>query len=96
MTGHGRPQVNEPLIRLILQYLIQHPDAKDTPEGIRKWWLPEGHGDGGRDDVQRALDLLTARGWLRKRGRIPSKEIYGVNKDCIPEIRSFLLSGVSL
>jgi hypothetical protein len=83
-------------MRLILQYCIEHPDAKDTPEGIQKWWLPKGQMDRGIDEVQSALDLLISRGWLRKRGRIPSKEIYGINKDCIPEIRSFLSSGLSL
>jgi hypothetical protein len=77
-------------MRGILQYLVKHPDAKDTPEGIYKWWLPEGHSDRGRDEVQRALDLLTSKGWLTKRGTIPSKEFYGINKDRLHEIRSFL------
>jgi hypothetical protein len=77
-------------MRGILQYLVKHPDAKDTPEGIYKWWLPEGHSDRGRDEVQRALDLLTSNGWLTKRGTIPSKEFYGINKDRLHEIRSFL------
>jgi hypothetical protein len=91
----GPLQIDETLIRLILQYLIDHPDAKDTSEGIQKWWLPEGHSDRSRDEVQSALNLLSSKGWVTKRGRIPSKEIYGINKDCISEIRSFLLSGAS-
>jgi hypothetical protein len=45
------------------------------------------------DEVQSAVDLLIVKGWLTKRGRIPSKEIYGMTKDRIPEIRNFLLSG---
>jgi hypothetical protein len=70
--------------------LVEHPDAKDTPEGIYKWWRPERHANWGRDEVQNALDLLTLKGWLTKRGKIPSKEFYGINKDRLPEIRRFL------
>jgi hypothetical protein len=93
LSEDGQSRSDQPFVRLILQYLIEHPDAKDTTQGIHKWWLPKGHSDRGTDEVQSALDLLTSKGWLRKRGRIPSKEIYGINKDCIPEIRSFLVSG---
>jgi hypothetical protein len=59
-------------------------------EGILKWWSPDGH-VWGRGEVQDALDLLTSKGWLTKRGTVPSKEIYGINKDRLQEIRSFLL-----
>lgn len=24
----------------ILQYLVEHPQARDTVEGVLKWWLP--------------------------------------------------------
>jgi hypothetical protein len=30
------------VIRHILQYLIDHPDAKDTTQGILRWWLVGG------------------------------------------------------
>jgi hypothetical protein len=81
----------EQVIREILQYLVEHPDAKDTPEGIYKWWLPKGQSERGRDEVQKALDLLTSKGWLTKRGAVPAKEFYGINKDRLQEIRRFLL-----
>jgi Fe2+ or Zn2+ uptake regulation protein len=85
----------EKLIQEVLQYLVEHPDAKDTAEGILKWWLSDGH-RWGRSEVQAALDLLTSKGWLTKRQTIPSKEIYGINKDQLQEITSFLQpSGVS-
>jgi len=77
------------VIRGILQYLVEHPDAKDTIEGILKWWLPDGH-RWGRGEVQKALDLLVSKAWLTKRVTIPTKEVYGINKDRTQEIRSFL------
>ncbi len=80
-------------IRWILEYCIHHPDAKDTPDGIYKWWLPEGPDAWGREDVQKALDVLTAQGWLKKRDTPPSKKIYGINKDQLEEIKQFLILG---
>jgi hypothetical protein len=78
------------VIREILQYLIKNPDAKDTLEGIHKWWLPKGHSKQGRDEVQKAVDWLISKGWLTERGTIPSKEIYGINRDRLSEIKRFL------
>jgi hypothetical protein len=90
LTDKNQSRGGEQAIREILQYLIKNPDAKDTLEGIYKWWLPKWHRKQGRAEVQQAVDLLTLRGWLTKRGTIPSKEIYGINRDRLPEIESFL------
>jgi Fe2+ or Zn2+ uptake regulation protein len=89
LSHQDQPGGQEQVIREILQYLVKHPDAKDTAEGVLKWWLADGH-RWGRRDVQKALDLLTAKGWLTKRGTVPSKEFYGIKKNRLQEIRSFL------
>jgi len=78
------------VIRGILHYWVEHVDAKDTPEGILKWWLPESQGEWGKEDVQKALDFLTSKGWLTKRETTRAKRIYGVNKDRVEEIKTFL------
>jgi len=86
----GQPGGEEQVIVEMLQQCIKYPDRKDTIQGILKWWLPEGRTDWRQEEVQKALDLLTSKEWLTKRGTIPSKEIYGINKDRLQEIRSFL------
>jgi hypothetical protein len=76
-------------IREILQYLIDNPEAKDTLQGILRWWLPN-EVDRGEAEVQEALDGLVANGWLTQRRMTPSRTLYGLNKDNLEEIRAFL------
>jgi hypothetical protein len=81
----------EKVIRGILHYCVRYPDAKDTPEGILKWWLAEGRGEWGKEDIQKALDMLTSKGWLLKRKTRQSEEIYGLNKEHLQEITDFMM-----
>ena len=78
------------LIRHILQYLIAHPDAKDSLEGILRWWLPGGLGAWEEGEVLEALDALVTRGWLTWRFITPSQSLYGMNREKLEEIRRFL------
>ena len=52
------------LMREILQYLTAHPDAKDTVDGILKWWLPGHPIEWEKEEVQETLDHLVSKGWL--------------------------------
>jgi hypothetical protein len=74
----------------ILLYLVEHPDAKDTREGILKWWVPAGRGETEDVRIQEALQDLVERGWIVERETAASKKIYGLNKDQLPRIRKFL------
>ena len=77
------------VIRYILHYLIEHPDAKDTIQGILRWWLPGGISEWEEEAVQEALDGLVARGWLTQRQTTPSQQLYGLNKEKLEEIKVF-------
>ena len=76
--------------RQILHYLSEHPDAKDTIQGILRWWLPSTPVELRHAEVQEALEFLVARGWVTKRRLTTSRELYGVNKEKLQEIKSFL------
>jgi len=89
LSDRNQAESVEQVIREILQYLVEHPDAKDTMEGILKWWLPVGCGK-GHERVQKALDFLTSKGWLTERKTTRLKKIYGVNKDQLKEVKNFL------
>jgi DNA-binding GntR family transcriptional regulator len=47
------------------QYLLDHPAACDTEEGIAAWWLP-GRLGLSRDDVRSALRILELEGLVRR------------------------------
>jgi hypothetical protein len=78
------------VIREILRYLIDHPDAKDTIQGILLWWLPGDLAIWEEEDLREALELLVAKGWLTQRQTTPSQKIYGMNTEKLEEIKAFL------
>jgi hypothetical protein len=81
------------MAREIMSYWLERPDAKDTIEGIQKWWLLRKNvPQRKRADVQGALDSLTSKGWLIKREIAPSTNLYGINPERIDEIKEFLRS----
>jgi hypothetical protein len=82
--------VRQKAMEEILRYLIQHPDAKDTPEGILKWWISKSQAELDGKVVQEILDFLVSKEWLIKREITPSPKIYGLNKDRLKEIKVFL------
>jgi hypothetical protein len=86
LNGRDSPQSYEQLIQRILRYCVDHPDAKDTLDGILKWWLKEAR----QSDVQHALDFLVSKQWLTARETAPGKKIYGLNKDRLDEIKNYL------
>jgi len=76
------------VVRQLARYLAEHPEAKDTIEGIRRWWLPEGHPYGAAE-VQEALDELVRRGWVVVRAVPPHRRLYGANPARVGEMRHF-------
>jgi hypothetical protein len=81
------------MAREIMSYWVERPDAKDTIEGIQKWWLLQKNvPQRSRIDVQRALDYLTSKGWLIKREIAASTDLYGINPTRMDEIKKFLRS----
>jgi len=49
----------------ILNYLRDHPQAKDTADGIARWWVHE-----DAQVVKDALGLLQEEGVVEKNGRV--------------------------
>ena len=85
-------EYTDPVAWLILGYLYSHPDAKDTVDGVEKWWL---HGMEIRMDVttvQSSLEQLVSSGWLVSSQRQGSGVVYGLNRERRETLRRFLQS----
>jgi hypothetical protein len=52
----------------IRHYLVEHPQAMDTLEGIAEWWLLRQEIRVAVQRVERALGQLTAQGYLETLG----------------------------
>jgi hypothetical protein len=78
------------IAREILLHLKENPDARDTAEGIRKWWLPA-HGPGWEPaDVERAISYLGRSGFLEEFGGGSLDRVFGLKKDAAARIVEFL------
>jgi hypothetical protein len=75
---------------LILGYLCSHPDAKDTAEGVEKWWLNGQEINVNASVVRGSLDYLVRLGWLVSSDRQGSGMVYGLNGDRRNKLRHFL------
>lgn len=65
--------------RQILHYLLDHPAAADSAEGVRHWWL-RGAAEISQSMVRDVLEELHKRGWLVTRGDVPERRIYALNE----------------
>jgi hypothetical protein len=54
------------IVAAILRYLAEHPQAVDTCEGVRKWWLDRDLESVGQETVMPDFDVR------RRKARSPS------------------------
>ncbi|MGA2410530.1 MAG: hypothetical protein ABSG46_09110 [Candidatus Binataceae bacterium] len=86
-TEDDRPE--QTLRRKVLTYMIAHPDAKDTVEGIIDWWLADA--STSETELSAVLGDLIKRGWVTE-ASYGQTVIYGFAKSRIEEVRQFLES----
>lgn len=78
------------VVQQILHHLIEYPNAKDTIQGILRWWLPKDPVERSDTEVQEALDELVKQGWVTQRQTATSQRFYGLNEEKLEEIKVFL------
>lgn len=74
----------------VLAYIIRHPEAQDTVEGIAEWWLLEPQIHRTVSEVEAALSRLVAEGFLVARRCRDGRTYYGLNRDKERDIRRHL------
>lgn len=73
----------------ILSYLIDHPEAQDTLEGISQWWILEREIRWHQTQVENALKGLVLKGFIVERKGLDSQYRYQINKRKIKEIQKY-------
>ena len=74
----------------IMAYLIEHPDAQDTLDGILQWWLLERKIRYQMEQVREALTELVDRKWVLECKSRDSRIRYRMNPIKSGEIRKIL------
>ena len=74
----------------ILAYLVDHPEAQDTLEGIVEWWLLEQQITRQTAKVRKALAELVTKGLILERKGKDSRTHYCINRRKYKEIRALL------
>ena len=59
----------------IARYLERHPEAADSVEGIRRWWITRQRFEESLAATQRALDYLEQQGVVAKK-RFGDQSVY--------------------
>lgn len=88
----AKPPVRQ-LSSLILRYLLRHPQARDSVEGIAQWWLLAQRVEDEVENVKEALDLLIREGLVEVEGAggaSSPRRIYRLNLRNRKAIESFL------
>ena len=91
MQTPGRPIADE-----ILGYLVKHPEAQDTLEGITEWWLLEQRIRSAVAEVDGVLHNLVADDLLVTRQCADGRTYYGLNRAKEREIRRHLREAESV
>jgi len=64
----------------IMSYLTEHPEARDTLDGIVQWWLLENRIIHQTAVVKEALADLISQGLIREYTIDESKTLYSLNQ----------------
>lgn len=59
---NAQNQAIDALAATIRRYLLDHPNAADTSDGVARWWLAGGAGEAWLSSVRRAIEQLVERG----------------------------------
>jgi hypothetical protein len=78
------------IAREILAYLVDHPDAQDTLEGVVQWWLLERKIKYWTKMVKQTLAELVAKGFILEHRGEDAQIRYRLNTDKHERIRAFL------
>ena len=70
----------EEIARQIRRYLLDHPNAADSAEGVAQWWLASQQIQFPTEKVKMALDYLVKNDFISKSSTSGGKAVYANKK----------------
>lgn len=74
----------------VLNYLLDHPNARDNLEGIATWWLDRQHTPFQLAHLERILHRLVDRGWLISDVRADRRRAFKANPERLDALRQLM------
>lgn len=74
----------------IVRYLVTHPDAKDSLEGVLHWWRSDTAKEPDAEQVRKVLHFMTSIGWLSARRTPGPQDIFSAAPGSLLEMQVFL------
>ena len=90
MLDHDLTRKEEETARRILSYLLKHPEARDTIEGMTRWWLLEEEIHERLAEISQGLSSLVRQGLILEERRGASLPLYRLNPDKRDEVRTLV------
>ncbi len=81
--------------RSILRYLLSHPDAKDSIEGIMQYWIRRQQLEQNIEEVAAVVNGLVDKSILVQRIGTGTGTIYSINSSKVEEIKKLIGDPVS-
>ncbi len=77
-------------VRDILSYLLRHPEAADTLDGIARWWLQRECVDYSVEEVAKALHFLVRLGFIVEKRSTAKRAFFQIDPTKQSEIMAFI------
>ena len=90
MQNNQKQQKHSDAAILILSYLVKHPDAKDTLEGIVHWWILRERIEQSVEKVNQTLTDLVAKEFILEKEYYNQDKMYQLNFEKVPDIKAIL------
>ncbi len=78
------------MAKMILSYLIKNPEAKDTIQGIAKWWLLNEKIDQTLNNILNAMNFLTIQNLVYEQNYSNDCISYQINEEQIDRIKELI------
>jgi hypothetical protein len=89
LPGSNEGKVGQ-LAEEVLDYMLRHPEAQDTVEGIAEWWLLKRRVTRMVEEVKLTLVELVGKDFLLAERSRDGRVHYKLNRDKEREIRRYL------